>query len=182
LTCRETPSIFNNKNKIVSVVIHYSLVGSGWAECLIEIDGQSVHLTASYLSDALADLLEAVTLVVRGVEESTASFAAEPEEYRWRLQRISPNRLQVSIIWFTDLWKHRPDAEGKVILQAECRLRTFAGAVLSASQQVLSVHGLAEYRENWVNYEFPIAIQQKLQTALNADRQKNPVSQPASEC
>jgi hypothetical protein len=156
----------------MSIAIHYNLVGRGWAECLIEINGQSVHLHASYLSDALADLLEAVTLVVRGVEGSTASFADEPGEYRWRFQRISPDRLQVSIIWFTGLWKHRPDAEGKVILKAECRLRTFAGAVLSASQQVLSIHGLAGYRENWVNHEFPIAPQQKLQTALNADRSK----------
>lgn len=64
------------------------------------------------------------------------------------------------------MWSDRSDDEGKVILEAECRLRTFAGAVLSASQRVLATYGLEGYREKWVQHEFPAKLQAKLQEAL----------------
>jgi hypothetical protein len=154
----------------MSISIQYNLTGRGWAECVVEIDGQEAHLTASYLSDALADLLDAVTAVIRGVEESTASFAEEPGEYRWRLRRVSDERLCICIVWFEHLWKHRPDGEGEVVFEAECRLRTFAGAVLSASQRVLSTHGLEDYKEKWGHYGFPIEAQTKLKEAIGGQR------------
>ena len=44
----------------------------------------------------------------------------------------------------------------------ECRLRTFAGAVLSESQRLLQVHGAEGYLSKWVNNEFPIDKQERL--------------------
>jgi hypothetical protein len=155
----------------MAISIQYNLTGRGWAECIVEINGQQAHLTASYLSDALADLLDAIAIVVRGANEATALFAEEPGEYRWRLTRVSDEQLCVCILWFKELWKHRPDEEGEVILKTECRLRTFAGAVLSASQSVLSTYGLDGYKENWVKNEFPIRSQIKLKDALSRTTQ-----------
>jgi hypothetical protein len=152
---------------MMTVAIIYSLTGRGWAECVVEINDRQVHLIASYLSDALADLLYAVESVVRGIEDATALFIDEPGEYRWRLRRISPDRIWVQIIAFDECWSKRPDEEGKLILDAECRLRTFAGAVLSASQQVLATHGFDGYREQWVNHDFPIELQTKLKRSLD---------------
>lgn len=150
----------------MAISVQYNLIGAGWSECIIDIDDQRVHLTASYLSDALADLLDAVAAVVRGVEETTASFTEEPGEYRWRFTRVSQDRLCVRILWFHETWSDRLDKDGEVILDTECRLRTFAGAVLSASQRVLATHGLEGYREKWVKHEFPVKLQVKLQEAL----------------
>jgi hypothetical protein len=99
---------------IMAISVRYNLTGSGWAECIVEIDDRHAHITASYLSDALADLLDAVESVVRGIEDATALFIEEPGEYRWRFRRISPDRLWVRIIEFDESWKHRPDAEGKL--------------------------------------------------------------------
>lgn len=93
----------------MAMVIEYNLTGRGWAECIMEIDDRQAHITASYLSDALADLLYAVECVVRGIEDATALFIEEPGEYRWRLRRVSPDRLWVQIIEFDEPWKHRPD-------------------------------------------------------------------------
>jgi hypothetical protein len=155
----------------MAIAIEYNLTGSGWAECIVEIDARRVRLTASYLSDALADLLDAVECVVRGIEDTTALFIEEPGEYRWRFQRVSPDRLSVKIIEFSDAWQHRPpDEEGELILDVECRLRSFAGAVLEASQQVLATHGFDGYREQWVRHDFPIELQAKLKASL--DRSK----------
>ncbi len=151
----------------MAISIRYNLTGRGWAECIVEIDDRQAHLTASYLSDALADLLCAVECVVRGIDDATALFIEEPGEYRWRFRRIAPDRLWVQIIEFDEPWQHHPDAEGKVIFDAECRLRTFAGAVLSASQQVLATYGFHGYREQWVNRDFPIELQAKLKASLD---------------
>ena len=109
------------------ISVEYNLIGRGWSECIIETEHQQARLTASYLSDALADLLDAVTVVVRGADEATASFTEEPGEYRWCFRRVSPDRLCVRILWLAEMWSDRPDEEGKVVLKAECRLRTFAG-------------------------------------------------------
>jgi len=150
----------------MAISIQYNLVGRGWAECIVEIEHHQARLTASYLADALDGLLDAVAVVTNAADESTASFVEEPGEYRWCFKRTSQERLSVRIVWFDKAWSNRSDEKGKVILEAECRLRTFAGAILSASQRVLATHGLEGYREKWVNYAFPIRSQAKLQEAL----------------
>lgn len=58
----------------MAISVQYNLTGAGWSECIIEIRYQQAHLTASYLSDALADLLDAVTALVRGADEATVSL------------------------------------------------------------------------------------------------------------
>jgi hypothetical protein len=150
----------------MAISLEYNLTGRGWSECIIEIDNQSASLTASYLSDALADLLDAIVSVVQGNDEATALFMEEPGEYRWRFNRVSKERLSVRILWFDEAFSNRLDVEGKVILETECRLRTFAGAILSASQRVLATYGLEGYREKWVHHDFPITLQAKLKEAL----------------
>lgn len=150
----------------MTISIEYSLIGAGWSECIVEIDDQRVHLIASYQSDALADLLDAVASMLRGADEATALFLEEPGEYRWRFKRISLDRLSVRILWFEKTWSDQSDRQGKVILEAECRLRTFAGAVLSASKRVLAQHSIQGYRKEWVKHDFPIRLQAKLKEAL----------------
>jgi hypothetical protein len=151
----------------MAISIEYNLTGRGWAECLVEIDGQRATLTASYLSDAWADLLDAVTAMVRGHDQTVTSFTEEPGEYRWYFQRVTAEKLSIRILWFDETFGRRIDPPGKTILEAECRLRTFAGAILSASQRVLAIHGMAGYQERWVNHEFPIAQQTKLKNDLD---------------
>ena len=150
----------------VSVSVSYNLAGSGWADSTIAIGEQHATVTASYLSDAFGDLLGAVIRLLEGQPEATASFAEEPGEYRWRFIREAPDRLQVRILEFPQLWGDRPDEEGKVVLDAECRLRTFAGAVLSESQRLLEKHGVEGYLGMWVQHQFPLEKQEQLRQLL----------------
>jgi hypothetical protein len=151
----------------VGVHVVYSLTGRGWSECTVEIGERRAHLTASYLSDALGDLLSAVVHLVRGANETTASFAEEPGEYRWRFRRVDPDQVWVRILWFNEFPNKRPDEEGEVVLDGRCRLRTFAGAVLAASQQVLREHGPDGYHRQWGNSEFPLHRQEELKRLLD---------------
>ena len=68
---------------VMAVTLEYRLTGRGWSECIVEIDDKSATLTASYLSDVLADLLDAVVSIVQGNDEVTVSFMEEPGEYQW---------------------------------------------------------------------------------------------------
>ena len=81
--------------------------------------------------------------------------------------RKESNRLIVRILEFPQLWGNRPDAEGTTVLEAECRLRTFAGAVLSASQSLFERYGEEGYRERWYEHEFPLDKQEKLRQLLH---------------
>ncbi|HVG45450.1 MAG TPA: hypothetical protein VM890_11985, partial [Longimicrobium sp.] len=88
--------------------VDYRLAGAGWADCDVEIAGQQAAMGASYLSDALGNMLAAAAAVARGAEESTFSFHEEPQEVRWRLRRVGPERLRVRILRLEDAFHHLP--------------------------------------------------------------------------
>jgi hypothetical protein len=139
----------------MTVKLRYDLMGTGWAECTLEIDGVGVTVTASYLSDALDELCRAVVSVLAGDREATASFDEEPGEYRWRLERVGAERVRVRILEFEELWSQAPDRAGKLVFEAECRLRTLGGALLSELQRLEKTYGAAGYKERWVEHPFP---------------------------
>ena len=150
----------------MGVFVQYNLIGRGWSECIVNINDRKIIVTASYLSDALGDLLDAVASIARGANEARTKFAQEPGESRWIFTRLPPDKLHICILWFGDNFSTQLDSEGKKIFETECRLRTFAGAILSASQRVLEENGMEGYQEKWVNHDFPIHLQAKLKKAL----------------
>jgi hypothetical protein len=133
----------------------------------LSIDEVTVTLPASYLSDALDDLIRATTAAVSGPVEQVATFTDEPGECRLKLQPIG-ERLRVRILAFEANWSRAPDSAGELMLDAECRLRTFAGAVLSAAQAVLARHGSQGYRQLWGKHDFPTEPMAHLMAALNS--------------
>jgi hypothetical protein len=153
----------------MGVSFAFHLVGRGWTECTIAIDERHTIIIASYLSDALGDLLDTVIRVVEGQPEATVSIADEPGAYRWRFFRREPDRLLIRILEFPEMWGDRPDDEGQLLFDAECRLRTFAGAVLSESQRLLEKLGREGYLGIWVQHEFPLAKQERLRQLLGQD-------------
>lgn len=150
----------------MSVTLQYTLTGSGWAECILQVDEQQIRLTASYLSDALGNLLTIPIQLLKGYDDITISFDEEPGEYRWRVKPLHDEMISIQILEFDELWGHQPDEEGKTIFSATCRLRTFCGAVLSASQKVFEQYGFEGYKAKWVEYDFPLNRQQELQRLL----------------
>jgi len=148
------------------VKVDYRLSGMGWADCEVEIAGQHASMAASYLGDALAGMLAATSAVADGAEESTFSFHEEPQEVRWRLRRVGPERLRVRILRLEDAFHHLPDEAGEVLFDAECRMRTFAGEVLSTARRILREHGAAGYRRAWGLADFPHEGIRKLEAAL----------------
>jgi hypothetical protein len=52
------------------VAVTYNLTGAGWSDCVIEAKGQRACLSASYLSDALGELLRATANIMNSVPDT----------------------------------------------------------------------------------------------------------------
>jgi hypothetical protein len=70
------------------VHFEFSLTGMGWARASLQSTNDSAQLTASYLSDALPDLLRALLELVGGAERATCTWEEEPGEYSWEFDRV----------------------------------------------------------------------------------------------
>lgn len=141
----------------------YRVLESGWAEARLGHEGGSVDLSASYLSDALGDLVETVALVVEGVPSARCSWLEEPGEFRWRFLRHDDD-VDLDVLWLTD-WDMRDD-EGHPVFHARVPAARLGRVVLAEAQRVLDTFGLNEYRRRWIEHEFPLPALQHLRLAI----------------
>jgi len=143
------------QGKSVTLTIDYRLTGVGWAKCTIAADGRDCTVSASYLSDALGNLVLAAATVMADAHSISIGFDEEPGEYRWSIVRTGNSVVEVKILSFGDLWGNQPDAEGEPLLAFSCTPLEFGRAVRDAADAVLKEHGLPGYKERWVRYDFP---------------------------
>lgn len=147
----------------------YRLTGPGWSEARIADEHGDAIVTASYLSDALRCLVEAVAVVVEGVPEARCSWDEEPGEYRWILRRAG-DHLQIEIRAFDDLWGDQPDEQGRLVFSTRQDPLRVARAILSAVQELLDDLGAADYERRWVEHPFPSDALGRLRRAVRSTR------------
>lgn len=135
--------------------ITYRLHEAGWSACTVEVDGRTIELTASYLSDALGNLVLAAVAIASGFQAATFEFAEEPGEYRWVLEAKENNVLRLRILEFPQLWHFERNENGKLLVDVLTTTLDFAKSVHFAASDVLQEFGLKRYREHWVNHDFP---------------------------
>ena len=95
------------------VTIEYRLDGTGWSECTLTSGADKCEFTASYLSDALRNLVLAGTAVASGFTRVSFGFDEEPGEYRWVITSPRLNEIELEILSFDELWGGKPDAEAR---------------------------------------------------------------------
>lgn len=122
-------------------------------------------LTASYLSDALGNLLEAVGVLLEGADESACSWDQEPGENRWLFTRTGPS-VHLRILALPDQFPPRPDAEGALVFETRQPLETLAAAVADGAAAVLATHGEQKYLDLWVDHPFPTDLLRLVQGRL----------------
>lgn len=122
------------------------LTGRGWSEARLQVGESWVSLTASYLDDALGDLVRGVLALARGAHQARVSWAEEPGEYRWVLN-AQGSSVNVRVLWFDQLWGSDEDDSGRELLNADCTRHALCCAVVDGAQAVLEEHGLAGYKE-----------------------------------
>jgi hypothetical protein len=140
----------------MSLAIDYRLLNAGWAECTVRVGSVSQELSASYLSDALGNLVLAAVAVLAGLHCVATSFDEEPGEYRWVAERASGTDISPKVLAFDELWGNKPNHEGKVLVETTCHPLVFGEAVHKAASAVLAQHGEAGYKERWMEHDFPL--------------------------
>jgi hypothetical protein len=128
------------------VEFSFRITGTGWAAVRIGVGGSVATPTASYLSDALGDLIRAVRALLEGAKEARASWEEEPGEYRWILQREA-SQVRITLLDFRDIYDESPDEDGEVLLDATCGLSELGLAVGSAARRLLDEVGSQGYGE-----------------------------------
>jgi hypothetical protein len=136
-----------------SVEFTYRLTGPGWSEAVLSDGQHSATLTASYLSDALGELLDALIHLRGGAEEVRCSWEEEPGEYRWIFKR-SDGRIALAILWFEDL-ADEPDEAGRLVFETRQELDALTDAIAAGTQRLLADVGEVGYRREWIEHAFP---------------------------
>lgn len=149
----------------MGVSFSYVLNGKGWAECQIDVDGAPLFMRASHLSDAFDEIVRATLSMLLNGSVEVAIFNDEPGTCRWRLTPAG-DRLNIRIVSYDEPFARETDPTGRLSFDANCRLRTFAGAVLAAGQQLRATHGEDGYAAQW-GHPFPGARLAQLKHALH---------------
>ncbi|MFF9471512.1 hypothetical protein ACF1E9_02590 [Streptomyces roseolus] len=149
----------------------WELGGAGWATCRIA-EGNAEHRAhVGYCTDALADLLYAVTGLYGGTTDQRASFDLEPVEMRWLLRRQGAD-VSITVFEFPDgatSWGS-PDETGGTLAWSSTQPRSVLGhKVMEAAVTVLRKHGEDGYLEKWMRHAFPVAALQDLQRLHRRD-------------
>jgi hypothetical protein len=136
------------------VEFSFRLIGTGWAEGRIAVGDSSATPTASYLSDALGDLIRTVCALLEGAEDARMSWEEEPGEYRWIFER-SGSEVRTRLLALDDVYDDAPDEDGEILLDATCALSDLGLGVASGAQHLLNELGQEEYHARWVEHRFP---------------------------
>jgi hypothetical protein len=148
----------------MGVKFQYRLVGAGWAEARVSGSVVDATFRASYLSDALTSLIDAVNLVLAGAVESRCTRVLEPGEYRWILGRQGLAG-QLRVLQFSDAEARQADDRGVLVVHVELPLREIAVAIADGAQEALDEYGESVYGERW-GHPFPLAGLRQLRSRL----------------
>ncbi|WP_156226394.1 hypothetical protein [Herbaspirillum chlorophenolicum] len=147
--------------------IEYRLTGIGWASCKLVSENSSCLISASYLSDALYKLISSAISVCTGVNRISFGFDEEPGEFRWIIKQSRINEIEIEIRSFEELWGGKPDEDGEVLFQTQCRPITFAKLVYATAQLILEDIGESGYLEKWHEHPFPSTEFRELKRLIN---------------
>jgi hypothetical protein len=132
----------------------FELTGRGWAQGTIRAGESRATATASYLRDALADLLGAARLMLADVREARCSWWEEPGEFRWVFLRPGSD-VRVRVIRFDDLRISQSDDAGTVLFDETGAPEVVAAAIEEGARRALERYGEDRYREQWAHDPFP---------------------------
>jgi hypothetical protein len=146
--------------------IGYSLKNLGWADCVVSDDVSQCKLSASYLTDALGNLLIGACAVLRYFNQVSFSFEEEPGEFRWVISSPRFDEIAVQIFEFRDLYSSSKESDGQLLFSTVCRPVVFATAVYAAAKAVLEEHGEDGYLLKWDQHPFPLLPLQELERLI----------------
>ncbi|MFD8762318.1 hypothetical protein ACFV03_25555 [Streptomyces mirabilis] len=144
--------------------LSWRLSGRGWANCTIADHEREADLTASSISEAPEDLLNAVSRVLTGQTEVRTQFEAEPTAYRWVFYR-QDTTVWIRIVELSHGELH--DNAGTEVWSSWQPVDRLVRAVIRCFDQVADTYGESAYRGKWGEH-FPRAELEALRRLWHA--------------
>lgn len=146
----------------------YELEGAGWADAYLSDGTTTTQIPASYICDALRDLVDA-TQSVFTTTTTQCVWEEEPGEARWFFMRHADS-LEVRVEWWNEVRTH-PDRNewhlvlDKVMFSGSDNLVNFATQMDHELVRLLEKWGVEGYERAW-EYPFPTESHQRLRQAI----------------
>jgi hypothetical protein len=138
---------------IILIKFIFGLFENGWVNGTISDDLIDFRVSASYLSDGLADLIICVWKLLEGENETFCSWQEEPGEYRWLFLREG-DQVKLRILWFEDTFSKYKDVKGKEMFCAYEDIIKFSRSIIRGFDKLKFEFGVDGYKQRW-RYEFP---------------------------
>lgn len=159
------------------------LSGIGWATCTVEVNGQKLEFTASYLTDCLNDFLRSLLLLnsfcVPKDEiriKTECEWEGEPEGLVWSFE-LKENILIINADYYADEFSKD---NTKTLIKTEYPYDDFLMIVLKEIDALIKRHGMIGYREEWHDFDFPLTTFLKLKNYI-IHKQKYPIQEVQGE-
>lgn len=144
------------------IAIRFQVTGAGWARVEIDVGDEHLEYVVSYLSDALRDLVVAVTQVLEGSPSAALQHLDEPGKRTWMIFRYGWGPY-VDL----DISEQRSDTAVTVRLRArKLGVVDLGQAVLRAADAELDRLGLVGYVEQWILHPYPTVAVERLRSVL----------------
>jgi hypothetical protein len=147
----------------------YSLWSHGWARAFIGNGRVEVKVTASYLTDALGDFVDAVQRLFTE-DRTECIWEEEPGEFLWKLHNEGV-RCVVEVF---------QDGRVPEIFSGDDDLLHFGGEVEGAIQKLLDELGVEGYLKKW-GHPFPQEAYSKLKQAIEGERKLRALNSKEAE-
>lgn len=149
----------------IMIKIAFILAGHGWADCLISDGRVAVKRPASYTTDALGDLVQAILDLENSKEMITFSFDGEPTETRWILSS-NGTKVRIVINEHEEIHMQEDNDDGNLLLEIQCTYAEILQSVNNLCSTILAQMTAEEFRKQW-GHDFPLKNFRKSQELLN---------------
>ncbi len=137
--------------------IEYNVIESGWAIVRIGNNETSIKMSVSYLNVSLKELAKSAIDLKKSTFEEIV-FMDEPGEHILLLNRKNDTRIEYELRWYSeyDSWSSINEDNFTLELKGEMTMVKYENQVRNILMGILSEMNLEEYKERWINHQFPI--------------------------
>lgn len=145
----------------------YEVQEAGWALFSVQGKEERMSVGVSYLHDSLGDLAQMALAFSQKATEATGIFMQEPGEVQL-VVRAFENSLLCELRNFRDWasWGMAADDDFEVLMRWTVSRSDFVRNVHDVLERIVLSIGTEQYKERWVEHEFPSEAFQALALAV----------------
>lgn len=145
--------------------ISMSLEPHGWLDVVINSkDGEEIEIPVSFLTDAIYDIANKVSILNNEVNEVIISVQTEPGEYRFRIIKVSNTLSLFEVFEMNDNFSSEMLEEGTLLITEEIKTIRLLRII---HRELTKMKGLGaeEYKKRW-NSDFPISAYERITDSI----------------